>query len=159
MKEIGSRNNVERMMVELLLWRRRKRPDLLCWRRSVGERVDKDDMRVLEEVRRNKSTEKRESTSGTVQEVAIYHFTQMTNVALLLFPCFCCHGLAASRGYSFLFKECHLNRLLFVIILLHLFYLHFFKFSFSKRKKKKIIFFVQLKGDIVCILHVSDGIT
>lgn len=28
-KEIGSRNNGERMMVELLLWRRRKRPDLL----------------------------------------------------------------------------------------------------------------------------------
>lgn len=43
-------------------------------------------MRVLEEVRKNKSTEKDESTSGTMQVVDVYHFTQVTNVALLLSP-------------------------------------------------------------------------
>lgn len=41
-------------------------------------------MRVLEEVRKYKSTEKDESTSDTRQEVDVYHFTQVTNVALLL---------------------------------------------------------------------------
>lgn len=60
---------------------------------------DKDGMRVLEEVRKNKSTEKDESTSGNKQEVDVYHFTQVTNVALLLSPFFCCNGLAASRGF------------------------------------------------------------
>lgn len=45
-------------------------------------------MRVLEEDRMDKSTDKDESTSGTMQVVDVYHFTQVTNVAPLLPPSF-----------------------------------------------------------------------
>lgn len=61
-------------------------------------------MRVLEEVRINKSTEKYESTSGTRQEVAIYHFTQVTNVALLLSPVFVAMALLQKEATEFVFQ-------------------------------------------------------
>lgn len=116
---------------------------------------DKDGMKVLEEVRKSKSTEKDESTSGTRQEVDVYHFTQVTNVALLLSPLFVAMALLPPEASEFVFKECHVPRdFFFVIILLHLFYLYFSKFSL---KKNIFIFCVQFKGDIVCILHVFDG--
>lgn len=88
-REMGSGNNGEWMMLSS----RRKGGGsglTFCWRQSAGERVDKDAMWLLEEVRRNKSTEKKicGSTSGTRQEVAIYHFSEVTNVALRLSPCF-----------------------------------------------------------------------
>lgn len=49
---------------------------------------DKEGMRVVEEVGKNKSTEKDESTSDTRQDLDVYHFTQVTKVALLLSPFF-----------------------------------------------------------------------
>lgn len=119
---------------------------------------DKDGMRVLEEVRKNKSTEKDESTSGNKQEVDVYHFTQVTNVALLLSPFFVAMALSPPEASEFVFKECHLQETsFFVVILLHLFYLYFSKFSLSAKQKKTFYFLCTVKGDIVCILHVFDG--
>lgn len=102
-REIVSRNNGERMMASS--YSKGGGSGLtFCWRQSAGERVDKDAMRVLEEVRRNKSTEKYESTSGTRQEVAIYHFTQVTNVALLLSPVFVAMALLPKEATEFVFQ-------------------------------------------------------
>lgn len=51
-----------------------------------------------------------------------------------------------------------INRLLFVIVLLHLFFIStFLNFHFQENI---FIFRVQIKGDIVCILHMFfDGAT
>lgn len=111
-------------------------------------------MRVFEEVRKNKSTEKDESTSGTRQEVDVYHFTQVTNVALLLSLLFCCDGLAAYRGFLIFFfsRDVTLKRLLFCRhSFTSFFYLYFSKFPLSKIL---FIFCIKFKGDLVCILHM-----
>lgn len=90
---MGSRNNGERMSESsylvgvgsgLTFWLRQRETE------SGGEEGgrDKEEMRVFEEVRKNKSTEKDESTSGTRQGVDVYHFTQVANVAVLSSPPF-----------------------------------------------------------------------
>lgn len=57
-------------------------------------------MRVFE-FRKNKSTEKDESTSGTMQVVDVYHLSQVTNIALLLTPCLDAVPLLPTEAYEF----------------------------------------------------------
>lgn len=123
------------------------------WRRSGGIKAQK---------------KKRGSTSGTRQEVAIYHFSEVTNVALRLSPCFlflyllfflililqrpCC----LNRLPDLFLKECTLSRLL----LSSCFYTSFFffkltvKFHFPNKKKKKAFLF-SLYSSEVCALHFN----
>lgn len=95
---------------------------------------DKGGMKVLEEVRKNKSTEKDESTSGTRQEVDVYHFTQVTNVALLLSPIFVAMALLPPEASEFAFKECHLQETSFLSSFFYIFFIcTFVNFHFQKK--------------------------
>lgn len=71
---------------------------------------DKDGVRVFKKVMKNKSTEKDESTPASREEVDVYHFTKVTNVALLLFNFFCCQDLAACRVFGICFQRMSSSR-------------------------------------------------
>lgn len=101
------------------------------------EMRDRDGMSVFKEVRKNKSTEKDGSTPASREEVDVYHFTKVTNVALLLFNTFffVAKTLLRVESLKFVFKECHFEEtvgLLFFYFILHLlfFFLLFYIYTF-----------------------------
>lgn len=55
----------------------------ICRKTKKIEMRDADGMKFPEEVRKNKSTEKDESTTTSRREADVYHFTKVTNVAQL----------------------------------------------------------------------------
>lgn len=83
---------------------------------------------------------------STRQEVAVYHFTKVTNVALLLFPLSVAMALLPTEATEFVLKECHFNKPVFAIIFF--FYLYFFNFN------KKHYHYYSVYSSKVCILHM-----
>lgn len=107
---------------------------------------------------RIKAQKKDESTSGTRQEVDVYHFNWVTHVAQLLSRFFVAMALPSTEATEFVFPRLSSSAdFIFVVILLHLFYLYFSKFSLSK---KHFYFLCTVQSWYsVYITHVFDGAT